>query len=190
MGRRSDIDWEKIQKLYLAGHMTLQEMSDECGVVISAITRKAKKNGWTRNLSVAIRESAKAKIAAIDVCALIEQSATESADKSAKTIKQAIDEASNIVAGVRLKHRDGLNDSRQYSSSLKSSLSSQLALGVSDANELLKLAQISKLISDVEIKIQEREDKIYNISDDDGASSDDETKEIIVQLVSANGDKG
>lgn len=41
----------------------------------------------------------------IDVNELIEQSANESAQQSAKTIKDAIEQASDVAAGIVIKHR-------------------------------------------------------------------------------------
>lgn len=48
MGRRSDIDWERIERLYVAGQMTIRQISEECGVAHQSITKKARKEGWSR----------------------------------------------------------------------------------------------------------------------------------------------
>lgn len=48
MARRSDIDWERIQRLYVAGQLTIRQIADECGVSDSQVRAKAKKEGWAR----------------------------------------------------------------------------------------------------------------------------------------------
>lgn len=48
MGRRSDIDWERVERLYVAGQLTIRQIADECGVHTSSIVAKAKERGWCR----------------------------------------------------------------------------------------------------------------------------------------------
>lgn len=48
MARRNDIDWERIQRLYVAGQLTIRQVADECGVSDSQIRVRAKKEGWQR----------------------------------------------------------------------------------------------------------------------------------------------
>ncbi len=105
MGRRNDIDWQKVERLYVANQLTVRQIAEECGINPSSITAHAKNGGWKRDISAAIKASTKAKISAIDVAELIEQSATENAQKSAQTLKKAIEQASDVAAGVILRHR-------------------------------------------------------------------------------------
>ena len=105
MARRSDIDWEAVERDYRAGVTSVSAVAEKHGVSLSQVKIRAKRDGWTRDLSSEIRARAKAKVAQIDVQALVEQSASESAGKSAKLIKRAIEEASDVAAGVIVRHR-------------------------------------------------------------------------------------
>ena len=64
MGRRSDIDWEKIERLYRIGSMTTMEIATSCGVADSSIRLKAKQLGWSRDLTDAVRTATKAALIA------------------------------------------------------------------------------------------------------------------------------
>lgn len=178
MGRRNDIDWERIQKLYLAGQLTVAEICEECGVHQSAVTRKAKKEGWVRNLAEAIKERAKAKIAHIDVGALIEQSATESAKQSAETIKQAIEEAANISANIRLRQRAEVKQETERVEYLNEVLNSHLP-SLENVGDVLKATQAYKNLMDVKMKLQDREDKIFGLDEESGGDDGEDTVIIV-----------
>lgn len=105
MARRSDIDWEAVERDYRAGQLTFRQMADVHSVSVSQIREKAKARGWERNLADAIRERTKEKISQIDVAELIEQSAHESAQQSSQTQKNAIEIAADIATGVVMSHR-------------------------------------------------------------------------------------
>lgn len=47
---RSTADWELIERHYRAGLLSLREIAKEGGVTEGAIRKRAKKDGWTRNL--------------------------------------------------------------------------------------------------------------------------------------------
>lgn len=64
MGMRSDIDWEKIERAYRLGKLTFAEMSLKFGVSTSAILRRAKKEGWIRDLSEEVRAETRARVSA------------------------------------------------------------------------------------------------------------------------------
>lgn len=53
------IDWELVEKLYRAGVKTLREIGSDHGVSHVAIQKRAKKEGWTRDLSKKVQEKAK-----------------------------------------------------------------------------------------------------------------------------------
>ena len=189
MARRFDLDWEKIQRLYVAGQMTLKEISEECGNVSeSSIRLKAKQQGWERNLGAAIKERAKAKIAQIDVQDLIEQSAAQSAAQSAETIKKAIEDAANVQAGVTIRHRREIRESFERANRLESALDEALIGGEEiELSDVMKATQDYKALVDAKSKLMELERKSYNMDDaNTGESEDNSPVEIQVNLVGTN----
>lgn len=56
MGRRSDIDWEAIERDFRLGQFTLRQIGDKHGVSAGAISRKAEKEKWEQDLSDEVKE--------------------------------------------------------------------------------------------------------------------------------------
>lgn len=57
-------DWESVERDYRLGLMTIREMASAHSVDASSITRRAKKEAWTRDLSEQVRAITKAKVSA------------------------------------------------------------------------------------------------------------------------------
>lgn len=55
---KAPIDWELVEKHYRAGVMSLRQIASECGGTEGAIRKRAKKDGWTRNLTARIQDRA------------------------------------------------------------------------------------------------------------------------------------
>lgn len=178
MARRNDIDWEKVERLYIAGQLTIRQISEECGISDSSLRLKAKKNGWVRNLAEAIRERTKAKISQIDVKEIIEESAQQSAQQSAQTIKRAIEEASNAAANVRLLQRASIRDQIEQANSMQRILEKQIE-SLDGIGDILRATQALKNIIDSKLKLQEREDKIFGLAEDGENDGDEETVIIV-----------
>jgi hypothetical protein len=165
MGRRSNIDWEQVERLYIAGQLTIRQIAVESGVSDSQVRAKAKKHGWQRDLSAEIEARTKAKIAAIDVSALIEKSARESAHKSAQVIKDAVEHASDVAAGVELRHRAGLRLDADRADRVEAIFDEHMSSAES-VRDVSTLAQALKVLVDAKAKIREQERTIYKLDRD------------------------
>lgn len=109
MGRRSDIDWEAVARDYRIGQLSIRQIAEKYGITVSAITRKAKKEGWERDLSADVRAATKAKVlkkvaadAEAELSAQLKESAQESAQQSAQVTFSEIDLAANVNASIIL----------------------------------------------------------------------------------------
>lgn len=170
MGRRNDIDWEAVERLYVAGQLTIRQVADECGINLSTLKAKAKKLGWTRDLSEAIEARTKAKIAAIDVAALVEKSAQQSADKSAHTIQSAIEQASDVAAGIVIKHRASVRLELDRAQAIEALLDEHMnsAEGLKDIGVV---AQTYKTLVEAKSKLRDQERTIYGLDKDKPADT-------------------
>lgn len=61
-GKSKDFDWINIEVDYRAGIKTMAQISSEYGVSPASIVKRAKKDGWSRDLQTKIRETAQAKV--------------------------------------------------------------------------------------------------------------------------------
>lgn len=62
MTKSKDIDWADVELHYRAGIRTLKSIGDEFGVTDAGIIRRAKKEGWTRDLRERIKAAATDKL--------------------------------------------------------------------------------------------------------------------------------
>lgn len=170
MARRSDIDWEQVERLYVAGHLTIRQIADECGIAPSAVTRKAKAQNWARDLSAAIEARTKAKVSAIDVSALVEQSAQQSAQKSAQTIRDAIEQASDVAAGVVIKHRASLRLDSERAGIIEALFDEHMSRAES-VRDMATVAQTFKLLVDAKAKVRDQERVVYGLDKDKPADT-------------------
>jgi len=62
VGRRSDIDWEAIEKDYRLGSITIAAVAKKHEVAVSSVKAKAKEKGWKRDLTIVVKAATKAAI--------------------------------------------------------------------------------------------------------------------------------
>ena len=63
----SDIDWEAVERDYRLGTMSLRELGKLHGCSYATIGQKAKQRGWTKDLSAAIKQKVRQRLASIGV---------------------------------------------------------------------------------------------------------------------------
>lgn len=61
------VDWELIERLYRAGVMTVRQIAGEQGISHTAIQKRAKAEGWTRDLQERVQDKAKELVANAEV---------------------------------------------------------------------------------------------------------------------------
>jgi len=62
MTERKSVDWEAIEREYRAGQLTVVEIGRQHGLSHTAINKRAKRDGWTRNLADKVREEVSARL--------------------------------------------------------------------------------------------------------------------------------
>lgn len=98
---KKSVDWHRIEVDYRAGIKPLRLMAEEHGITHGAINKRAKKEGWSRDLSEKIRARAEEKVS----------KAAVSAEVSAQrlvTERQVVEANAQIQSDVILGHRKGL----------------------------------------------------------------------------------
>ena len=93
-------DWEAIERDYRTGLYTLRELETKHGAVHSTIDRKAKRDGWSKDLAKLIRQETNAKL----IAATLQQDCDTARQNATKTVSVASDLAKDVILG----HRKGL----------------------------------------------------------------------------------
>ena len=165
MARRNDIDWEAIERDYRANQLTVTDVARKHGVSHSQVRAKAKAEKWPRDLTAAIAQRTQEKISTIDVEEIVEQSARESAGKSAALIKSAIEQASDVAAGIVIKHRAGLRLDMDRAEVVSGLLEDALA-EADGIKDIVSVTQAMKNLSDIRCKLRDQERVIYGLDKD------------------------
>lgn len=103
MAEKKFIDWELIEKCYRAGIKTLRQIGEEFGVSHTAINKKAKELGWTRDLTEKIQQRAQSLVTKAEVSKKVSK---EVSKQRQLTDAETVTEYSDIVASVDMSQRD------------------------------------------------------------------------------------
>lgn len=104
-------DWEAIERAYRAGVLSVREIAASCGVSHTAIQKRAKANGWERDLKAKIKAKADSLVAKREV-------ATQVASKSVETEREIIEVNAEVIANIRMAHRGDISRGRRLTNKL------------------------------------------------------------------------
>ena len=123
-------DWEKIEADYRAGVKTLRQIAEENGISHVAVNKRAKRDGWERDLSKKIKAKADA---------LVTKSAVTSSVTKA-TEQEVVTANAEMRAAVQLAHRRDIPKKRELVDRLFAELSD-----ITDNGELIE--QVSSALA-------------------------------------------
>jgi len=105
-GRRR-ADWEAIERDYRTGQFSDQELADKHGNVVSrqAISKRAKLQGWQKDLSVEVRRATKAKLIAEQVAERVAEEVAGKVARNGNATIEAVLAAAETNKQVILSHR-------------------------------------------------------------------------------------
>ncbi|WP_072389841.1 hypothetical protein [Hyphomicrobium sp. CS1GBMeth3] len=96
---KPEIDWEGIEREYRAGQLSVVEIGRQFGVSHTAINKRAKKNGWTRDLTEKVRKEVSARLVSDEV--------------SATNAREAVTLAAERGVQVVRSHRNDISQGRE-----------------------------------------------------------------------------
>jgi len=149
-------DWEAIERAYRAGSLSVRAIAEESNISHVAIAKRAKKEGWVRDLTDKVRAAAKRKVT--------NAVTTESYQDPLVTEEQVIEEASDKVASVVLAHRVDLAQWRGIANKLSAALQ---AIDVNEDN----IGDFSRSLNagvDAQLKVIKGERQAYNLDIEEG----------------------
>lgn len=99
-------DWEAIESAYRAGFLSIREIGAQNSISHQAINKRAKKEGWERDLKAKVKSKADNLVAKKQVATLV---ATENTISE----RQLIEATAEVIANVRMKHRGDIRRARK-----------------------------------------------------------------------------
>ena len=127
-------DWERIELDYRAGIKTLRQIADEQGITHGAINKRAKRDGWERDLSQKIKAKAEALVSKTLV-------SNEVSKERRIAERDVVEAGANAIVEVRLGQRRDIQRSRAVSMALLEELEAMVG---SDTVELM--SQLGELM--------------------------------------------
>lgn len=104
-------DWEAVERDYRAGLLSVREIAATFKISHTAIQKRAKSQGWERDLKAKIAAKADALVAKAEV-------AKEVATKALATEKGIVDANAQAIATVRMAHRTDIGRSRKIANKM------------------------------------------------------------------------
>ncbi|MDQ0548173.1 hypothetical protein ACKVM9_002395 [Pantoea agglomerans] len=141
-------DWEAIESAYRAGLMSIREIASQHGITHGAINKRAKRDGWERDLKAKIKAKADALVSKREVS---KQVSTETATNE----RILIEANAEVIANVRMEHRGDIRRARNIASSLFGELEAQCA-------DVGALEQLGDLMLSPDDKGQDKLNEIYH----------------------------
>ncbi|MDR6857878.1 hypothetical protein [Variovorax guangxiensis] len=193
MARRSDIDWDAIEREYRLGQKSNKQLAAEHGVQPSSIGRRAERYGWIQDKADEVRSRA-ANILVQAAAADVPGNATPNANPNATPTEQQIKVAARVAADVVLGHRRGLTKLSRLRDSMLDEIEAQTVAidmlarivevtrepdqnGIDKRNDLLQRVislpsrvESLKKLTEVDEKIRRGEREAFGITADEGAS--------------------
>lgn len=144
---RKIVDWDALYPHYHAGIRAFKDIGAEFGVSDAAIIKKARKEGWTRDLKGKIQAKADKLVSAAMVSA-------EVSAETKVTEKLTIDVEAEIQSRIRLGHRKDVGRSRTLAMRLMEELEAQTA-------QVPELAQLGELMYSPDDKGIDKLNELY-----------------------------
>ncbi|CNH62459.1 TPA: hypothetical protein ACPZOZ_003493 [Yersinia enterocolitica] len=124
-------DWEAIESAYRAGLMSIREIASQHGITHGAINKRAKRDGWERDLKAKIKAKADALVSKREV-------STQVSTGKALSERILIEANAEVIANVRMEHRGDIRRAREITNALFDELGAECA----DIEALRKLGEL------------------------------------------------
>lgn len=144
---RAQVDWEAVEIQYRAGIRSLKDIGNEFRVSDAGIIKRAKRDGWVRDLKAKIKAKADAKVSAAMVSA--EVSAQTKAGEA-----QVIEVESEVQARIRLAHRTDISRFRRLALALLSEIEAE-------TSDLALFEQLGDILRAEDKNGQDKRNDIY-----------------------------
>lgn len=145
---RQPADWERIEYDYRAGVLSIREIASQHSITHTAINKRAKKEGWERDLKAKIKAKADALVSKREV-------STEVSTKQVETEREIIESNAEAIANVRMAHRGDISRSRRLTNKLLDELEA-----LTDNRELYE--ELGELLHDPDDRGTDRLNDIYH----------------------------
>jgi hypothetical protein len=141
-------DWERIEADYRAGLLSVREIASAQGISHVAIAKRAKRDGWVRDLSKRIQDKAEQLVTTRTVT-------TPVTTETAVTDRAIVEANAEVIAGIRLAHRKDIAKSRRLAMAMLDELEV-----ITDNRDLFE--QLGEVLRSEDERGNDKRNDIYN----------------------------
>lgn len=134
MTEKQKADWEAIEREYRAGQLSVSEVGRQHRISHTAINKRAKRDGWTRNLAARVREEVSARLVADGV--------------SSANARETVEAAAVRVVELVRSHRADISRARSVAGRMIDELDMATAYRDEIAEEIEALCSVDDTDSD------------------------------------------
>jgi hypothetical protein len=167
VGRRSDIDWEAIERDFRIGQLSIRQLALKHEVAVSAIVRRQKKYEWTRDLTEQVRAQTKATLIQL-AAAKAHEAATESIRSDSESVLAAA--ATNVH--IITEHRKDIQAETARVAKLGQKVD-ELMSGTTDMRQFATLASAHESLVRSRARLIALEREAYGIGEAEPPPDDD-----------------
>lgn len=147
MNEKVTPDWERIEQLYRAGLLSVREIASAHGITHGAINKRAKRDGWVRDLKAKIKAKADSLVSKSLV-------STEVSKEQLATDRDTVEANAQVIANIRIAHRTDIGRYRKLANKMLEELE-----GLTDNRELFD--QLGDLLRSEDDNGQDKLNDLY-----------------------------
>ncbi len=148
MSKTIQPDWEAIERDYRAGLLSIREIASTQGITHGAINKRAKRDGWERDLKAKIQAKADALVSKSVV-------SKEVSKQRADTERQIIEVNAEVIANIRMAHRGDISRGRRLANKLLDELE-----GLTDNRDLFE--ELGELLRSEDKNGEDKRNDLYS----------------------------
>jgi hypothetical protein len=149
----------------------VRAIADQNNLTDGAIRKRAKKEGWARDLTEKVQQATKDKLVRAEV-------RTDGTQDALRTDDDIIEEASDAAAAVVLSHRTGLAKWRTIADKLCTALDDMDVV----ADNLGDFSRALNAGVDAQLKVIKGERQAYNLDTDEGGKTVNDLSDLMDEL--------
>lgn len=172
------VDWDAVSRDYRATHLTLRELADKHGCSHGRIAQKAKAEGWSRDLTEAIKQATDASLIKASVAELL----TSQANQATQNLTSVVMVAAERNAQVILSHRSRLAALHQDVETAKRKLM-EIGDSVADIREAATLVQAVGNLATATKTLIEQERKAFQLDEPGADESAKPQRRVMIEFV-------
>lgn len=184
--RRKKTDWDAVERDYRATSLTLKELGIKYDCKPSAIANQAKRKGWQRDLTDAVKHATSARLIQVSVAEAVGAAVEAGSKSAAQAATDAVMAQAEMNVRIITSHRRRLADLHDLVDSAKAKLE-EVGENLVDVREAAVFVQAAANLAGATKTLIEQERKAFGL-DDNTEKKSDRIEDLILEALHGKAD--